>query len=149
MPCSPRCGAPLLTAILIAAATAGCETFGPHPCDPTPAANPVQTFNGGTATDGVYMSSTWTGELLPFPGGTHYLIEHHLACPPAVVQPYLSFSEFATPDSGAAWAPAAGNSVELLGINCKTIEISNDTCSDYYLLLTAEGAPTSCDCPTP
>jgi hypothetical protein len=154
-----RCGAPLLTSMLIAAATAGCETFGPHPCDPTPAANPVQTYKGGAAQDGVYTSSTTetggsttcpgtgTVELLAFPAGAHYLMEHHLPGPPTLVLPSLSFSECATPGSGAATTLGGGNEAEILGITCTTIEISNDTCSDFWLLLTAEGAPATCDCP--
>jgi hypothetical protein len=145
MACSLRCGAPLLTAILIAAATAGCETLAPHACDPSPADNPAQTFDGGAATNGVYMSSAWNEELLYFPGGMHYVLEHHLGGPPTWVQPYLSFSEFGTQDGGGSLGQAVGNQVEILGIDCKTIDVSNDSCSNYWLLVTAGGAPPSCD----
>lgn len=142
-------GMPALAAILIAAATAGCETLAPHACDPSPADNPVQTFAGGTASNGVYMSSPWDGGLLNFPGGAHYSLEHHLGCPPTWVQPYLSFSELGTQDGGGGLGQAVGNQVEILGIDCKTIEVSNDSCSSYWLLVTAGGAPASCACNGP
>jgi hypothetical protein len=140
---SLRCGVPLLAASVIAAA-ASCETLAPHACDPAPNHNPEQTFDGGTVMNGVYMSSSWDGELLNFPGGMHYRLEHHLGGRPTWVQPYLSFDENGTRDGGAL-GQAVGNQVEILGIDCQTIEISNDSCVDYWLLLTAGGAPPSCD----
>jgi hypothetical protein len=141
---SLRCGTLLFTAMVIAAAAAGCETLAPHACDPSPADNPEQTFDGGAAINGVYMSSPWDGELLNFPGGMHYVLRHHLDGPPTWVQPYLSFDEFGTRDGGAL-GQAVGNQVEILGVDCETIEISNDSCVDYWLLLTAGGAPPSCN----
>lgn len=142
---SSPCGASLLVAILVAASTAGCETLLSHACDPSPADNPEQTFDGGAAKNGVYMSSPWVGPLLNFPGGMHYVLEHHLGGSPTWVQPYLSFSESGSQDGGGSLGQAVGNQVEILGIDCTTIEISNDSCSSYWLLVTAGGASSSCD----
>jgi hypothetical protein len=138
----------LLVIVLLGAASVGCETVQSATCDPSAAKNPEQTFKGGQPLDEVYMSSPWDGELLNFQGGAHYALEHQLKCPPTWVQTYLSFDRYGTRDAGSL-AQSAGNQVVILGVDCHDIHVANDSCVDYWLLVVAGGAPTSCDCPTP
>jgi hypothetical protein len=139
----------LLVIALLCAACVGCETVQSATCDPSAAANPEQTFKAAQPSDGVYMSSPWDGELLSFPGGMHYALEHHLGCTPTWVQTYLSFDPNGTRDAGSL-AQSAGNQVVILGTDSCSIHVANDSCVDYWLLVVAGGAPTSCTkCPTP
>lgn len=127
-----------LAPILIAASVlaCGCETFGPRTCDPSAGGNPSITYNGGTVQGGVYMSSAWDGELLYFPGGMHYTLVHGLGATPGWVQTYLSFHQYGTADSGAL-AQAAGNQVEIVQVDDQVIEVGNDSCVTYWLLVSA------------
>jgi hypothetical protein len=125
---------PLLAVTLLAAS--GCETLTPSTCDPSAANNPTVGYAGGQTADGVYMSSPWDGELLDFPGGAHYALEHRLGGTPAWVMSYLSFDEFGT-RSGGSLAQAAGNQVLILGVDDETITVANDSCVAYWLLVTA------------
>jgi hypothetical protein len=155
-----------LAVLLLAAGSAGCETFGPHTCDPSAGANPTVTYNGGTVVNGVYMSSTppdggtapdggtptaWNGELLNFQGGAHYQLLHHLGSTPTWWYAYLSFDrcgvDWSFSDSAARCEPAdggggmlsttAGNQVLVLGVDDKSITVANDSCVDYWLLVVA------------
>jgi hypothetical protein len=127
----------LTVAIVLALSAAGCETFGPRTCDRSPEGNPVVTYEGGAADDGgVYMSSPWAGELLWFPGGMRYALKHQLGVAPRWVQAYLSFDRFGALDGGVL-AQASGNQVEIAGVDEETIEVVNDSCVDYWLLVVA------------
>lgn len=124
---------------LFIAALLGCDipsNLGPKDCDRDEADNPVITYSAGTAADGLYMSSPWEGPLVYFPGGSRFRFEHHLGTTPRAWQAYLSFDE-AGVESGSL-APAAGNQVELIGIDGEAVTVKNGSCSDYYLLLTAQ-----------
>jgi hypothetical protein len=147
-----------LAALLLAAASTGCETIRPATCDPSAAGNPTLTYNGGYRQGGVYWSSAppdggtpWEGELLLFKGGMHYQLMHGLAMTPAWVQPYLSFdrcgagSSF-SPDGGSCelvdagggmLALPAGNQVLILGADATSVTVANDSCADYWLLVVA------------
>jgi hypothetical protein len=121
---------------LLAALSTGCETFGSRICDRSTEANPEVTYTGGTVVDGVYMTSPWDGELLYFPGGMRYSLVHNLGLAPRSVQAYLSFDRYGTQDGGSL-AQAAGNQVVITGVDTKRIEIANDSCVDYWLLVVA------------
>jgi hypothetical protein len=166
----------VIVAATLAACTAGCETLGPHSCDTSLAANPYVSYTEGTVAAGVYMSSPWNGPLLLFDGGTHYKLYHGLNGMPRSVVSYLSFNEQGTGpldggnnplgggggsdgSGGSSASPqglaqAAGNEVVILGIDCCTIEVANDSCASSWLLVTASGADAaSCagqlPCPLP
>ncbi len=125
----------LLVALALAGST-GCETFGPNQCDDSLAANQPVNYAGGTTEDGVYTSSAWTGPLLSFPGGQRYTLLHGLGTTPKLWAVYLSF-DIAGTTNGSGLAQAAGNQAEVVGIDDKTIEIVNDSCSAYYVVVVA------------
>ncbi len=132
----------MLLAVILLSTGAGCETLGNGAtCDPSAAANPTVRFAGGTDEDGVYMSSPWDRGLLYFPGGMHYSLVHGLGRTPDWEQSYLSFQGSGTADGGSI-AQAAGNQVVLLGMDAETIDLANDSCVPYWLLVTA-GATTN------
>ena len=64
--------------VVLAVGALSCGRGGPLTCDRTAEGNPVIRYTEGEAKDGVYMSSPWEGELLYFPGGMHYALEHKL-----------------------------------------------------------------------
>lgn len=131
-----RSGAIFFVAVAaLAAGAIGCDRSGPLTCDRSIEANPVVRYTEGEAVDGVYMSSPWEGELLFFPGGMHFGIEHKLGAEPRWISSYLSFERDGTKTSSLA--PAAGNQVVILEVDAATITLANDSCVDYWLLVTA------------
>jgi hypothetical protein len=130
-----------------AAALGGCGPAdynpGPETCDRSEALNPPVYFTGGTTQDGIYMTSAWDGELLWFPGGMHYELEHRLGKVPRFFEAYLSFDRFGTKNGGTIGI-ASGNQVELVRANEITMVVRNAECVDYWLLVVAgTGAPPS------
>ena len=119
----------------IAAASLGCANGGPFTCDRSAEGNPPIRYTEGTAEDGVYMSSPWEGDLLYFPGGTRYALEHKLGKAPRWVTSYLSFDREGT--RASSLAQPAGNQVVILDVNETTVTVANDSCADYWLLVTA------------
>ncbi len=117
------------------AGSLGCGRGGPLTCDRTAEGNPVIRYTEGEAKDGVYMSSPWEGDLLYFPGGTHYALEHKLGSTPRWITSYLAFDR--SPASHAGLAEAAGNQVVILDVDDTTVTLANDSCADYWLLVTA------------
>lgn len=131
----------LLVAALALASTA-CDTAKVLACDRSAEANPTILYTEGTAEGGVYMSSAWDGDLLYFPGGMHYDLEHKLGAAPRWISSYLSFEESGA--KTASLAQATGNQVVVLGVTDFGITLANDSCVDYWLLVTAGvGEPTS------
>jgi hypothetical protein len=126
-----------LIVIVLAAASAGCETLVPSACDRTEEGNPPVRYTGGTTENGVYMSSPWGGELLHFPGGMHYELVHDLGATPRWINTYLSFDRYGTSDDGGTLAPSAGNQVLIQGADDMAVRVRNDSCIDYWLLVTA------------
>lgn len=120
---------------VIAAGALGCDRGGPLTCDRTEEGNPVIRYTEGEAADGVYMSSPWEGELLYFPGGMHYALEHKLGKKPRWVTSYLSFDRDGT--KASSLAQSAGNQVVILDVDEATVTLANDSCADYWLLVTA------------
>lgn len=124
-----------LVCAAIAADSLGCGRNGPLTCDRTEEGNPTIRYTEGAAVDGVYMTSPWEGELLYFPGGTRYSLEHKLGKAPRWVTSYLSFDRDGTKSSSLA--QAAGNQVVILDVDATAIKLANDSCVDYWLLVTA------------
>ena len=118
---------------------AGCETFTPSTCDRSPEGNPLVRYTDGTVADGVYTTSGWDGELLYFPGGMRYSLVHKLPARPRWVTSYLSFDEHGTIDGGVL-AQATGNQVVIQGVDDDAVRIANDSCVDYWIMVTAGGA---------
>ncbi len=135
--------------LLIFSALGGCDvvtSVGPQSCDFERADNPPTTFSGGTVEDDVYMSSPWDSDLVFFPGGMQVRMEHHLGQAPRTWTAYVSFNRDGLRDGGSM-APAAGNQVELVGMDDVAMTFRNSTCADYYLLITAQAG--SAPVPTP
>jgi hypothetical protein len=150
----------LAVAVALAAGSAGCETLIPMSCDRSIQANPPVVYTGGAVTDGTYASAPWNGELLDFPGGMRYdLVVHGLAVSPQQVELFLSFDQYGTFDGGTL-AQAAGNQAVIAGVTTclaacdhvndkqacdpslcppedTVIQVVNDSCVEYYLLVTA------------
>lgn len=135
-----------IVGIALGASLTGCDEvnqIGPESCDRSVETNMPLCYtlsapgenNGGTLEGGVYMTSDWEGELLDFPGGRRYRIEHGLGVEPRFFQAYLSFSQHGTLDGTVA--QAAGNQVEVNHVNCRTIDVINGSCVDYWLLFVA------------
>jgi hypothetical protein len=118
---------------------------GPETCDRSEERNPPVYYADGTVKNGIYMSSDWDGELLWFPGGMHYELEHYLGETPRFFQGYLSFDRYGTrddEDDDDTIAHAAGTQVELVRANDTTMVVRNAECVDYWLLVVAgAGAP--------
>lgn len=119
----------------LAAGSLGCGHNGLFTCDRSAEGNPVLRYTEGTVVGGVYMSSPWGGELLYFPGGTHYALEHKLGAAPRWVTSYLAFDRDGTKASGLA--QSAGNQVVILDVDATSVTLVNDSCADYWLLVTA------------
>ena len=114
----------------------GCSALGA--CDRSDDGYPADPYYDGTAEGGLYMSSPWTGPLLPFPGGKRYRLYHHLGCTPRLLECWASFNSSGIENGSIA--PPAGNMCVVQEINDEFIQIKNDTCSDMYVLVTAEAS---------
>src|SRR5690349_11530181 len=101
-------------ALALCTLTSGCgfiSEFGPATCDRSESTNPPIRYTEGTVENGVYDSTLPSGELLYFPGGMRYRVEHQLGSEPRWTQVYLSFDRYGT-ETGTM-AQAAGNQAEL------------------------------------
>jgi hypothetical protein len=121
------------TALAAAVFSSGCTKE--LTCDRSAEGNPAIRYTEGEAVDGVYMSSPWDGELLNFPAGTHYALEHKLGVAPRWITSYLSFDRDGT--KASSLAQSAGNQVVIVDVNDTTLTVANDSCADYWLLVTA------------
>jgi hypothetical protein len=118
-------------------------------CDISDDGNPAEQYEGGNTyaagtVDGFYESSPWHSGWLHFPGGQRYDLVHHLGFEPQNVNVMLSFSENGVGEDAEAdtAAQAAGNSGELQLVNDQIIRIKNDTCTEFWVRVTANGNPT-------
>lgn len=137
-------------ASVVVVLSAGAGSFACSPaCDASDEANTPTLHDGGTAVNGVYVSSSSHGGLLDFPGGKRYDLFHHLGFEPIQVQLYWSFSEsgIGTTDQidRSSLTPAAGNSASIQLKNDQFIRVKNDSCVDYALLVAASGDPREMD----
>lgn len=137
---APLTGGLLLFALLaLSGASTGCDVItsvGPKSCDRSEKANPVVTYSDGTVDGGIYMSSPWDSNLLFFPGGMQIRLEHKLGAWPRSIHTYLGFSENGV--KGGPLSEGTGNSAEIVSVDEQAILVKNDTCADFWLLVTAE-----------
>jgi hypothetical protein len=131
--------APLLL-VPIGLGVSSCDiltSIGPQSCDRSADSNEPVLYKQGTVDDhGIYESSPADGELLYFPGGMRYRIEHGLGQAPIWWELYLSFSRYGISDGGTL-APAAGNQAEIVHIDSATMVVVNGSCSTYWLRVVA------------
>ncbi len=130
-----------LAALALALPAAACETFSSHTCDTTVTANPPVTYSAGKAEGGVYQSSAWDGDLLWFPGGMIYRLEHHLTDAesqpevPRWVSLWVSAAKGGVDAGGVVRATA--NEAVIVDVGPTTVSVQNQGCQDYWLLVTA------------
>ena len=130
----------------VAGLVCSCDVFtsvGPKGCDMAAGDNPMTPFDGGSTANGVYTSSPWDRRLVYFPGGMQISFAHGLGVMPTAIQLYVAFSEdgIATPPGVAQ---AAGNQAVLIQpTNEQFITVTNQTCTDYWLIVTAEAGGTA------
>jgi hypothetical protein len=95
----------------------------------------------------IFHSAPIGGPYTHFPPARTLTFEHHLKAEPYDVQFWLAFSAEGT------LAPSAGNMTELRdpadgglhALNDQTISVYNNTCSDFYLWVVAEGPVGTAD----
>lgn len=136
---------------LVVVLAAGAAGFGCTPaCDTADEENSPTWYEGGTAVNGIYASSSAHGDLLHFPGGKRYDIVHHLGYEPVLVQLYWSFleagvgSDVQVPGKSSL-TPASGNSAVMQLKNDQYIRVKNDSCAEFWLLVVAMGDPREMD----
>jgi hypothetical protein len=105
----------------------GCST---STCDRSPE---QVVFCGGTVRGNFYESSAWDQGYLYFPPARTIHFLHKLQALPAGIEINLAFD-----DHGFRLAPTAGNQAIIEAVTVETIDVKNDTCSDFYIRLSAE-----------
>lgn len=127
-----------LTGALLALSSSACTT---STCSRDPDSLRVALGdNGSSVEDNVYHSAPLGGPYAYFPPFRTISFEHGLAAIPYAVQFWLAFTHDGT------LAPSAGNMTELRkvedgglpALNDQTIDVYNNTCSDFYLWVVAE-----------
>jgi len=130
---------------LLVVLTAGAAVFACSPsCDTSDEANDPTPYEGGTAVNGIYASSSSHEKLLPWPGGRRYDLVHHLGFEPLIVQLYWSFAVAgigvdAQTDDKSSLTLATGNSALMQLKSDEFIRVKNDSCVEYWLLALAFG----------
>jgi hypothetical protein len=114
-------------ALLFAGACVGCNT---STCDR--AADTV-SFSDGIVRGNSYESSPWDSGYQYFPPARTIRFFHGLNTEPSGVEVNLAFD-----DHGFGLAPTAGNSGIFEKVDACEIDLKNDTCSEFYVRLTAE-----------
>ena len=138
-----------LASVVVLASAVGALGCSPS-CDTSDGENVPTVYEGGTAVNGFYFSTSAHGPLLEFPGGKRYDLYHHLGFEPIQVQLFWSLKE-----AGIGWdvqtddksnlSPAAGNSALIQLKNDQYIRVKNDSCVEYWLLVVAAGDPRAMD----
>ena len=90
-------------------------------------------FCGGTVRGNFYESSAWDSGYLFFPPARTIHFIHKLHAQPGGIEINLAFD-----DHGFGLAPTAGNQAIIERVTAETIDVKNDTCSDFYIRLSAE-----------
>ncbi len=121
--------------LALTSSTFGCSAVSS--CDTSNEGNPPDPYHDGATVDGYYMSSDWSGPLLPFTAGKRYELYHGLGCTPAHLSCMVSFS--AEGIVNGSIAQSAGNLCIIQHVDEELIRVQNDTCSDMYVLVTASG----------
>ena len=101
-------------------------------------------YAGGDTTGPRYVSSELYGTWLHFPAGRRYQLLHELPEPPSDVLVYLAFREDALREDDAGnISPSSGNAALVEAVEDDYIQVRNDTCSEYWVRVVAEVAPSS------
>lgn len=99
--------------------------------------NTREVTSGQTSTDRTfYKTSDFSGPFLAFPPGRTYQFIHGLDKAPDVVNVYVSFDEEAVPETSVSQSP--GNQALIEVVDEEMVQIRNDTCADFYVMLTAQ-----------
>lgn len=138
---SARLGVRHLLLSAAALATSACSIpIGPDICD-RPATPKPKRVCVGTVTGNTFSSLGRSGELLWFPGGAFYRINHGLGSTPLMPQAALSFDRFTNHDDGGSasnsLAQVGGNHFEVKNRTAEYLDVLNGTCIDAYLLVEA------------
>lgn len=141
---STRAAVTIACALGLAWGASGCG----QTCDTSDEGNPAERYDGGKTstglgTDGgvglstgpVYESSPYNEGRLHFPGGKRYDLVHHLGFAPVNVSINWAFGE-----SGGPISEGTGNGAEIECKDDQVIRIKNDTCTEFWIYVTAEGA---------
>ncbi|HEY4156746.1 MAG TPA: hypothetical protein VGM29_01570 [Polyangiaceae bacterium] len=90
-----------------------------------------------------YITTDWHGTWLDFPGGREYQLIHHLQKDTQLVPtPYVAFSPQPMPENGVGNASVSpGNQSIIQGETDTYVQVRNDTCEHFYLLMTIQAYP--------
>ncbi len=92
-----------------------------------------QTWADGSTEDGVYRSSSWKAEdWLDFPAGVELRLEHGLGREPT------NWNAFVAIDREGSLVQATGEEVELVSIDQEALVVTNPSCSDLVIVVTAD-----------
>ena len=131
---------------LAIAAIVGIGALGLSACDCGRESGDPVYYAGGTTVGSRYESSELYGTWLHYPAGRRYRLAHSLPQPPDEILIYLGFKEHPLrPDAGGNISPSAGNVALIEAVEDDTIQIRNDTCSEYYVRVVAVAHPDSSD----
>lgn len=107
-------------------------------CDPS--GRPPLRYTGGHSSPerGFYETNTLEEDMLHFPPGRVYELEHGLGTSSLLFLPYISFTKQIVKVSGPTGAPsnialASGNEVVIEGWDEQIVRVRNDTCAEFYL----------------
>jgi hypothetical protein len=126
----------------------GVQAPGCQQCDTT-GQDPILFTEGITDPTGMtYESTPINGEWLHFPPGRVFELRHKLRYGVVSLQSYVSFKPRLTDEGSGSnenpnnFAESAGNQV-VFEETCEpqTIQIRNDTCSEFYVRIVATAAP--------
>lgn len=132
----------VLAALLTGVALA---LFGAAGCGPTCSTSgqkPIRYTDGVHPTPTSYLSTPWTGPWLYFPPGRTYDLVLGLGGTPSQYVAYVAFSATPVPtshDADGNWSQSAGNQTIFEQVNSDFLRVRNDTCSEFYLLVSAVG----------
>lgn len=139
-PSIPRLFRALTLAAL--AACSACSELGN-----CPDGQPDVTIETGTPDDEArfYTSAPFWGPRNAFPAKTTLHFKHHLGFTPEVMQSFVSFTEFYSNAS-----ENTGNQGEWLCVDDDEFVVRNNTCQDFYVVVSAHGsgtihAPCACE----
>ncbi len=107
--------------------------------------DPVE-YAGGSTVGTRYESSELYGTWLHYPAGRRYRLHHSLPNPPDEILIYLGFNPHPLQEGDTGnISPSAGNVALIEAVEDDTIQIRNDTCSEYYVRVVAVSHPDSND----
>jgi hypothetical protein len=95
-------------------------------------------YEGGQKHDGIWLTTGWHDPWLDFPGGREYRIVHNLHTA-NIPQFWVAFAPQPLPEGGVGNASMSpGNQTILQGIDDDSVQVRNDTCQHFYLLVSVD-----------